>query len=159
MSTGPVEIKISNEEKKERHYRTENSSDSGKVRSQRCLVIRQYFFRRAPDHIDTAKEASERRSSKRERFERPVTPVSTLDLLKPVQFSLNADDGQFYTLLQKSIWDHLGTQLKLSGSKMNKYELHSSHEGKKHAKISTRAILDILQQCEAAVFTKAEFAQ
>src|SRR6185503_15064005 len=52
--------------------------------------------------------------------EKSESPISTAELLTPVQFSLVADDGNFYTLLQKSIWDHLG----LSGSKMNKDELY-----------------------------------
>jgi hypothetical protein len=84
-------------------------------------------------------------------------PVSTDQLLQPAQFSLIADDGNFYTLLQKATWDHLGTQLKLSGSKMNKDDLLKTLK-EKNMEVQFREILAILQECEAAAFTKAKFA-
>jgi len=87
--------------------------------------------------------------------EKTEAVVSIGQLLQPVQFSLVADDGQFYTLLQKTIWDHLGRQLNLSGSTLNKDDLYKALK-EKNKEEQCRNILDILQECEAAVFTKAE---
>ncbi|MDP4263454.1 MAG: hypothetical protein Q8941_13085, partial [Bacteroidota bacterium] len=69
-----------------------------------------------------------------------------------------AEDGRFYSLLQKLIWEHLSDRLKLSGSKMNKHDLYLAMKEKKLGEDQCRNILDILQRCEASVFTKAEFA-
>jgi hypothetical protein len=87
-----------------------------------------------------------------------VVPVRIDELLLPAQFALKADDSRFYNLLQKSIWDHLSSRLNLSGSKMNKYELYKAMKEKNLDENQCKAVLDILQQCDAAVFTKAEFA-
>ena len=84
--------------------------------------------------------------------------ISLEQLLQPVQFSLVADDGNFYTFLQKSIWEYLNVQLKLSGTKLNKHDLDKAMKEKNMDETQRRNILDILQQCEAAIFTKAEFA-
>jgi BatD DUF11 like domain len=84
------------------------------------------------------------------------SPVLIEELLQPAQFSLVANDGRFYSLLQKSIWDHLGMKLKLSGSKMNKDDLYKAMKEKKMEEQYSN-ILAILQECNAAVFTKAEF--
>jgi hypothetical protein len=84
--------------------------------------------------------------------------VSIEQLLQPAQFSLIADDGRFYQLLQKAIWDYLGDRLHLSGSKMNKESLYQAMESRRLNKIQCDDILDVLEQCEAAVFTKAELA-
>jgi BatD DUF11 like domain len=87
-----------------------------------------------------------------------VIPVRIDELLQPAQFALKADDGQFYSLLQKGIRAHLSTRLQLSGSKMNKDDLRIAMKEKNLDEDQCRNILDILQQCEAAVFTKVEFA-
>jgi hypothetical protein len=80
------------------------------------------------------------------------------ELLLPAQFALKADDSQFYHLLQKSIWDHLSSRLQLSGSKINKDDLYKAMKEKNLDEDQCRGIITILQECEAAVFTKAEFA-
>jgi hypothetical protein len=84
--------------------------------------------------------------------------ISIEQLLQPVRFSLVADDGRFYTLLQKTIWDHLNQQLKLSGSKMNKDDLFKAMRQRNIDEALCSGILYILQECETAVFTKAELA-
>lgn len=79
------------------------------------------------------------------------------ELLLPASFALKANDDQFYKLLQKSIWDHLGNRLKLSGSGMNKADLYKAMREKNLPEDQCRDILNVLHQCEAAVFTKAAF--
>jgi hypothetical protein len=84
-----------------------------------------------------------------------VIPVELL--LQPAQFALKAEDGRFYSLLQKIIWDYLSVHLQLSGSKMNKHDLYLAMKEKKMGEDQCRNILDILQKCETSIFTKAEF--
>jgi len=86
-----------------------------------------------------------------------VAAAAIDELLLPAQFALKADDGRFYSLLQKTIWDHLGNKLKLAGSKMNKDDLYKAMKEKNLGEDQCRGIITILQECEAAVFTKAEF--
>jgi len=95
---------------------------------------------------------------KEEVFEKIEPVVSIEQLLQPARFSLIADDGMFYSLLQKTIWDHLGRQLNLSGTTLNKDDLYKALK-EKNKEEQYRSILDILQECEAAVFTKAELVQ
>ena len=61
-------------------------------------------------------------------------------------------------LLQKTIWDHLNQQLRLSGSKMNKDDLFKAMRQRNIDEALCSGILYILQECETAVFTKAELA-
>jgi hypothetical protein len=87
--------------------------------------------------------------------EKQVT-VPVEQLLQPAQFALVAGDNSFYSLLQKSIWDHLSPQLNLSGSKKNKTELYRAMKEKNIDEPLCRELLGILNECEAALFTKAE---
>ncbi|MDP4265264.1 MAG: BatD family protein, partial [Bacteroidota bacterium] len=61
----------------------------------------------------------------------PATAIPVDRLLQPAQFALQAEDGRFYSLLQKLIWEHLSDRLKLSGSKMNKHDLYLAMKEKK----------------------------
>jgi hypothetical protein len=79
------------------------------------------------------------------------------EILQPAYRAMEANDSRFYTILQKAIWDYLGITLHLSGSGMNKYDLQRSLEAKHLSADQSQNILGILQECEAAAFTKAEF--
>jgi len=85
-----------------------------------------------------------------------VTSVSIEQLLQPAQFSLVADDGRFYDLLKKTIWDSLSIHLKLSGATMNKDALYRAMREKNFNDDQVTEIMYILKECEAAVFTRAE---
>ena len=85
-----------------------------------------------------------------------VNPTAE-EILQPAYRAMEANDGLFYTILQKAIWDYLGIALNLSGSGMNKHDLQRSLEAKHLSADQSRNILAILQECEAAAFTKAEF--
>ncbi len=90
------------------------------------------------------------------RDENKISP--TIDgLLKPAYNAMEKNDSQFYILLQKAIWDHLCFTLNLYGSNVNKSGLRQALEAKGLAEDQSKNILDILQECEAAAFTKAEF--
>jgi hypothetical protein len=85
----------------------------------------------------------------------PVMPIE--QLLQPAYFAFKAADNRFYGLLQKCIWDYLGLRLQLYGSKMNKQELQSLLQEKKLPAATCRDLVDILERCEASLFTKAQF--
>jgi len=84
--------------------------------------------------------------------------VSTEQLLQPARFALMAGDNNFHSLLQKTIWDHFSPLLNLSGSKKNKVELYKAMKEKNIDETLCRNLLGILDECEAALFTKAELA-
>ena len=157
ISASPPEIKISNDEiknvaKKETPVTSREKKDNstlwlyGSIFLVVLIIIILQLIR--PGKEEPVKE-------KLATIPEPV--VSVEHLLQPVQFSLVADDGHFYSLLQKSIWDILGVQLKLSGSKMNKDDLYKAMREKNINEHQCKEILDILKECEAAAFTKAEF--
>jgi len=156
VSSGPAEIKINNEVKKERPKEQKTAAIPEKTDHSAVWLYGSIFFVVLLIILIQLRKPKKEEIVKENDFERPGASVSTLELLKPVQFSLIAEDGQFYTLLQKSIWEYLGTQLKLSGSKMNKDELHSAMK-QRNMEEQYHSILEILQECEGAVFTKAEF--
>jgi hypothetical protein len=88
--------------------------------------------------------------------EKTISHVSINELLQPAQFALKAEDRRFYDLLQKSIWDYLSVPLQLSGSKISKPVLYKAMRENNFSEEQCQTIIGILQQCEAAVFTKAE---
>jgi hypothetical protein len=79
------------------------------------------------------------------------------EMLQPAYRAMEKNDSHFYDILQKAIWDYLGVTLNLSGSGMNKQDLQKALETKHLSKAQSERILGILQECEAAAFTKAEF--
>jgi len=85
--------------------------------------------------------------------------ISIEQLLQPAQFALVADDNNFYSLLQKTIWDHLSQLLHLSGSKKSKVELYRAMKAKNIDEFVCRDLLTILNECEAALFTNADLVQ
>jgi hypothetical protein len=79
------------------------------------------------------------------------------EFLQPAYQSLEKGDNQFYTILQKSIWDYLGLTLDLSGSKINKHDLQKAMQAKQLTEDQAQNILTILKECETAAYTQAEF--
>lgn len=157
VSTDPAEMNISDEEIKALQKKpsapaapnTEDRSTIWLYGSIFLVVIVIILFQ--------LRETKEEAANEQE-IEKTASAVSTEQILMPVQFSLIADDGMFYILLQKTIWDHVSTQLKLSASRMNKDELYKALK-ENHQEGLYGEILAILQECEAAVFTKAEIVQ
>jgi hypothetical protein len=86
-----------------------------------------------------------------------IAAVSVEEFLQPAWFVVTGNDNQFYTVLQKCMWNYLGTRFNLSGSAMNKRALYKAMQEKNLSPDKFQSILDILQHCETAVFTKAEF--
>jgi len=79
------------------------------------------------------------------------------EILQPAYRAMEKNDSLFYIILQKAVWNYLGVALNLSGSGMNKYELQKALKSQDLSEGHSQNILGILQECEAAAFTKAEF--
>lgn len=87
---------------------------------------------------------------------RPVEEKeSTIDdALQPAYTALKENGSRFYIIVQKIIWDHLSSTLNLSGTRINKQEILRSNQ---ISPDRAHEIIALLEQCEAAAFTKAEF--
>lgn len=79
------------------------------------------------------------------------------DYLQPAAIALKINAPQFYSALQKGIWEFLGARLQLSGSRMNKRDLRTALLSGNFSDADANEILDILADCEKAAFTTAEF--
>lgn len=151
------EIKISNEEIKELPKKEATTKTADKKDNTSAWIYGSIFLVVLLIMLLQLRKTKKEEELVREKLLEKTEPVVSIEqLLQPAQFSLVADDGHFYSLLQKIIWDHLGLQLKLSGSKMNKDDLYKAMKEKKMEE-QYRNLLAILQECEAATFTKAEF--
>ncbi len=155
VTSEAVEIRISNNEKKERPKEQRTAAAREKKDHNTIWLYGSIFFVVLLIILVQLKKPKQKETVNEKIVEQNETDISPAELLKPVQFSLVADDGMFYTLLQKSIWDYLGTQLKLSGTKINKVELYKVM-AERNMKEQYHVMLDVLEECEAAVFTKAE---
>jgi hypothetical protein len=76
--------------------------------------------------------------------------------LQPAEIALKINAPQFYTTLQKNIWDYLGATLQLSGSRMNKNDLEKTMNVKGLSEDHAAEILQVLAACEAGAFTSAD---
>ena len=61
----------------------------------------------------------------------------------------------FYSVLRNCIWDFFTTYFGLTGSKMNKASLADVLQKKNIDEESQKAIVEILDRCEAGIFTNA----
>jgi hypothetical protein len=154
ISTQPAEIKISNTEKKE--VPRKQPAPITKKNNYRLIWLFAGVILLTLFIIVLFRKSGKKTTTGEIAVVKPATNVTAEQLLQPTQFSLVADDGRFYILLQKAIWDYLGDRLKLSGSSINKDHLYKAMKGKGLEEDQSRDILNILQECETAVFTKAE---
>jgi hypothetical protein len=157
ISTADIEIKVSNTEKKitnrtqEANIPSEHGSGIlwwGGVSLLLMTIIILTFL---------IKKRRKRAIPKTPLQERTTQVMNIEETLQPAYLALKVDDSKFYTVLQKCIWKYLGSRFKLSGSKMSKHDLYKAMDEKNISEDECRDILDILQQCEASVFTKVEF--
>jgi hypothetical protein len=158
ISAGAIEIRISNAEKKvatkaqQVNIRSEHRSGIlwwiGSSLLLIIAIIVTLQFKKRSKEVKTETILPEK----------AVPAIQIEEILQPAYLALKVDDSQFYTVLQKCIWDFIGARFKLSGSKMNKHHLYKAMHEKQISEDQCQNILDILQQCEASVFTKAEFA-
>ena len=81
--------------------------------------------------------------------------LSVKEILAPASLLIQAGDKTFYAALRQSIWNYFEFHFKLSGSEMSKENIVAKLKESKVDEGLTVAIRDILQQCEAGLFTNA----
>ena len=90
----------------------------------------------------------------------PLTQTPTLpsieSCLAPAFLMIPAADKDFYSTLSAGIWNYLAPRFGLAGTTMNKkmIAMQMKEAGKEDQEIW--AVMDILQHCEAGMFTNAE---
>jgi BatD DUF11 like domain len=80
--------------------------------------------------------------------------LSIEELLQPVQMA--GDDNAFYAALRKAAWSFLSARFELSGSGMNKQLVQRRMKERGLGDESVNKMLQLLDHCDAGIFTKAE---
>lgn len=86
------------------------------------------------------------------------TPKNSLpvnEILAPASLLIKADDQTFYSSLQHSIYNYFNFYFNLSGSEMNKVNIAGKLKESKVDEVLIDDLKNILQQCEAGIFTNA----
>ncbi len=81
--------------------------------------------------------------------------LSVNEILAPASLLLLADDKTFYSSLRQSTWDYFRIHFNLSGSEMNKETIFTRLKERKIDAGLSVELKNILQQCEAGLFTNA----
>ena len=84
--------------------------------------------------------------------------LSVKEILAPASLLIQAGDKTFYAALRQSIWNYFEFHFNLSGSEMSKENIVAKLKESKVDEGLTIAIMDILHQCEAGLFTNASLA-
>ena len=107
------------------------------------VVIVYWLFQKKPEKI--SKEENE-----------VIVQPTAAALLQPVQLLLPAADKEFYSALQQAIWNYVSPRLHLGGTDMNKQVLAAKLAERNYP---TTALLQILELCEAGIFTNATLGE
>jgi len=100
-------------------------------------------------------KSKKKQEIKNEEIKLPVE-VMVKKILMPASFYLETGDKSFYNILHQCVWNYLGQLFHLSGSEMNKDALKIKLEEMQVNSDHINKVLDILLQCEVAMFTIAE---
>lgn len=84
------------------------------------------------------------------------TRPSLATILHPAFIMIGGDDRSFYSTLRQCIWQFFEIHFNLTGSKMSRQELQTILRNEKIDETTRETIMEILQQCEAGIFTTAE---
>lgn len=86
----------------------------------------------------------------------PKKQIRVAEYLEPVTTIAETDDKSFYSALQSAIWNWAGARFGLSGSEMNKQVLAARMNDRQQDPDLSRAILDVLEKCEAGIYTNVQ---
>lgn len=84
--------------------------------------------------------------------------LSVKEMLAPAYIHSETGDKNFYSSLHQCIWNYFRQHFHLSGSDMNKDSLKRKLEEKQISQNDINTVMDILEECEASMFTNAEIA-
>lgn len=78
------------------------------------------------------------------------------ECMEPVLSYTEGEPAIFYTELNRGVWNYLQPRFGLTGSGMNKQELHKMLQQAGAGEETIRAIVDVLVQCETGMFTATD---
>ncbi len=90
--------------------------------------------------------------------DKPSKELPVEEIIKP-QLPETTDGDSFYSTLHQAAWKFLSQRFQLQGSEMNKQMLAHKMNDAGIASSTTNELLQILQECEAGIFTKAELSE
>ncbi len=90
--------------------------------------------------------------------EKPALP-DVIQVLEPVYALPIGESTIFYKKLHEAVWQFLYQRFGLSGTGMNKQGIHTTLTLSGIEEVSCRKLILILEQCEAGIFTKANFEE
>ncbi len=152
LTTGPISISITNEEKKFAAKKNDAfiSRGSSAYKKWGVLVLLiifgalLFFWLRKKKKNEPVRGLQE------------TKPAPPAQCLQSAVILLEADDKTFYTSLRNCTWNFLSDQFNLKGSRANKASLlQAMNEAGIEIK-EQREILDILEQCETNIFINAD---
>lgn len=92
---------------------------------------------------------------KKEVLQVEETKATADDLLRPLYLMIPAGDREFYALLQKTIWNWLGSRFGLSGTAMNKQSLVQTLASERVPANQGEALVKILTLSEEGMYTNS----
>ncbi|MEQ1676494.1 MAG: BatD family protein [Chitinophagaceae bacterium] len=90
--------------------------------------------------------------------EKPALP-DVVQVLEPVYALPIGESTIFYKKLHEGVWQFLYQRFGLSGTGMNKQGINTTLTLSGIEELSCRKLISILEQCEAGIFTKANFEE
>ena len=152
LTTGPISISITNEEKKFAAKKNDAfiSRGSSAYKKWGVLVLliifgaMLFFWLRKKKKNEPVPGLQE------------TKPAPPAQCLQPAVILLEADDKTFYTSLRNCTWNFLSDQFNLKGSRANKASLLQVMSEAGIEIKEQREILDILEQCETNIFINAD---
>ena len=90
--------------------------------------------------------------------EKQIAGLSVKEILSPASLLLQVDDKIFYTRLRQSIWNYFDFHFSFSGSERSKENIIAKLKENKVEEGLTAEMKNILQQCEAGMFTNANLS-
>lgn len=151
VSTRAIDIRVSNEEKAEASSPTAQPGQNSKSTYNYLLWLASFVFIAALAVIIW--------NRKRKKTVSKISPIAKQpgieEILQPAVQAAQGENKLFYATLRYCIWQFFALQFGWSGSQMNLQHLGSALSEKGMDESSRQAILDILQQCDAGMFTDA----
>ncbi|HEV8285401.1 MAG TPA: BatD family protein [Chitinophagaceae bacterium] len=89
-----------------------------------------------------------------ENISKPRTSIE--EILMPAQLALSSENNFFYKELNQQMWNYFYDRFQLSGIQMNKNVLQTVLITKGIESNLVERLIDIIRQCEAGIYTKAE---
>ena len=153
LSSDPVVITVTNQEKK---LVTEKNILSPEGTKSNFKIIGVIALLLAVICLVVFGVKKRQRNQQSPGVQQEIKAAPLTEWLQPAIILSEADDKTFYVSLRNCIWNFLGDQFNLTGSRANKTSLiHSMNESRIDPG-EQKELLDILENCETGVFINAD---